>query len=312
MRFLVVSIVVVTVGAICLSFGTAIAQDATVDQLQVEVDQTKNKAVGNEGKIETLGKNFQILQDQIDNIQLTPGPPGEPGSPALSITGGILSTSQSEQCVNEECSMKTTVLIAVPENQRVRLEAFSLEQPAGSYVIYKYPLSPENPYPRIEFVRIDVGYGDSIFPYRPIFSSIDSETHDYPFTIFMVTDSLVRLVLDDVDRVKQVISESEGIIVSAEIEAIGANDARLLVFVKNDGAEYAQYILSVSEWGVDFDLQLVPVQITEMLQPGVPFAHFINLHTDDGFPEVYFVFVTLRSLTGKRWVQQPVIFQPLP
>jgi hypothetical protein len=66
--------------------GAAFAQDVVVQELQAEVDVTKSKAENNEGKIENMGKNFLILQDQIDNIQLIPGPPGADGhSPLIEI-----------------------------------------------------------------------------------------------------------------------------------------------------------------------------------------------------------------------------------
>ena len=61
--------------------GFALAvDDATVLQIQEDATTAKNKAVNNDGKITGLYNNVLNLQNQIDNIQLQPGPPGAPGA----------------------------------------------------------------------------------------------------------------------------------------------------------------------------------------------------------------------------------------
>ena len=60
--------------------GIAIAVDeATVQQIQTDTANAKNKAAGNDDKITGLYDNVTNLQNQIDNIQLTPGPEGPQG-----------------------------------------------------------------------------------------------------------------------------------------------------------------------------------------------------------------------------------------
>lgn len=64
--------------------------DATIQQIQNETaianskaSEAKNKADGNDSKITGLYDNVSSLQQQIDNIQLTPGPKGDTGDQGI-------------------------------------------------------------------------------------------------------------------------------------------------------------------------------------------------------------------------------------
>jgi hypothetical protein len=62
------------------STGIALAvDDAIVQEIQNDAATAKNKANSKDGKITGLYDNVANLQEQIDNIQLTPGPQGETG-----------------------------------------------------------------------------------------------------------------------------------------------------------------------------------------------------------------------------------------
>lgn len=76
----------------CFGNTTAIAvEDAEITELQIEVSTTKSKAEQNKFEIENLkgGLPAEVaariaadlaLQDEIDTIELTPGPAGPPGA----------------------------------------------------------------------------------------------------------------------------------------------------------------------------------------------------------------------------------------
>ena len=59
------------------------ADEAIISDLQTDVSITKNKADQNKADIENLKggipTQIEALQQQIDNIELTPGPQGIPG-----------------------------------------------------------------------------------------------------------------------------------------------------------------------------------------------------------------------------------------
>ena len=60
--------------------GFALAvDDTTIQQIQNDAATAKNKSTNNDGKITGLYDNVVNLQNQIDNIQLTPGPQGIQG-----------------------------------------------------------------------------------------------------------------------------------------------------------------------------------------------------------------------------------------
>jgi hypothetical protein len=62
------------------STGIALAvDDAIVQKIQNDAATAKNKVNSKDGKITGLYDNVANLQEQIDNIQLTPGPQGETG-----------------------------------------------------------------------------------------------------------------------------------------------------------------------------------------------------------------------------------------
>ena len=70
--------------------------DPTVQQIQndtaaanIKASEAKNKADGNDSKITGLYDNVDNLQQQIDNIQLTPGPIGPQGPQGETGATGI-------------------------------------------------------------------------------------------------------------------------------------------------------------------------------------------------------------------------------
>jgi uncharacterized protein DUF1566/collagen triple helix repeat protein len=85
-RSLVIAVFVLGLSSIFL-MGTAMAvDDATVEQIQNDAADAKNKAAeaknkaeNNDGKITGLYDNIEYLQNQINTIELTPGPEGPPG-----------------------------------------------------------------------------------------------------------------------------------------------------------------------------------------------------------------------------------------
>ena len=92
MRTKKISIAALLIGALFFLIpGKALAvDDATVTQIQNDAVNAKNKANGNQDKITGLYDNVANLQQQIDNIALTPGPPGPQGpqgEPGPSHTG---------------------------------------------------------------------------------------------------------------------------------------------------------------------------------------------------------------------------------
>jgi len=80
-------IVIIVIFSIFLFTGNVMAvDDATVQQIQTDAVDAKNKAAdaknkadNNDGRITGLYDNVANLQQQIDNIQLTPGPEGPEG-----------------------------------------------------------------------------------------------------------------------------------------------------------------------------------------------------------------------------------------
>ncbi len=78
--------------------GIAMAVDETVVlQIKSDAENAKNKAEGNDGKITGLHDNILDLQNQIDSIELTPGPQGPTGPQGPAGPG-----SDCPQCTQEE------------------------------------------------------------------------------------------------------------------------------------------------------------------------------------------------------------------
>jgi len=317
-----------------LVYGNAWATDEVVIQeLQTDVSVAKTKADQNAAEIQSLKGGLpaeaaaragadqteaaaragadQNLQNQINSIQLTLGPQ------VLPLTGGILSTSQSKQCVKDgetvSCSPITTVLIAMPENnQYVYFKAYASGEPMGNYMVWKHYYDNRN-----EFL-INVSCwdcppdgetnGDDVYPQKPIFTGNDWEPGlPFPIKVFMVTESLVRVVLDGVDYVEQVSSKFPGTIDSAEIEFLGEKDARLKVRLglsctSCSEDETEQYILGC--WTQSFmeALRVGPAQFVPSLSPVSLTDRYFEIHciSETGWPTSFSFTLELRSaFTGK-------------
>ncbi len=70
-----------TIGMLILTISSIAwaVDDAAVEQIQTDAAEAKNKANNNDSKITGLYDNIADLQQQIDNIQLIPGPEGPQG-----------------------------------------------------------------------------------------------------------------------------------------------------------------------------------------------------------------------------------------
>jgi len=123
------------------SIAYAKKEDKDIKQLKKSISVLKKQLTKLRGKpFREIQKQLVDLQNQIDNIELLPGPPGEKGDtgpqgPQGPVVGhyvsGIISYSNFEDCnISQDgpmCRMRTKVVLSVAKGGGVTLEAVWLE-----------------------------------------------------------------------------------------------------------------------------------------------------------------------------------------
>lgn len=239
-----------------------------------------------------------------------------------SYTAGIASVSEIEDCeINEfglDCEQKTAILIDVLEGQPTYIEVLTTDQETYTIEIEKSP--SENPLTSRDY-QVDVGivFGEdtknfSVSPDDPLYSIRDDPyyTGTLKLKCELVTDWRIRII-EDVDSVKQVRTESQGAIIEAHIEPYteSATETELKVHIGNFNDLNSTYIVTATGFGPSIE-PVVADSVT--LEPYIEKPTLtLPIRTVDTFAGQGPCLVTLKSDTGRIYDLTTADFpEPLP
>lgn len=245
------------------------------------------------------------LQTQIDSLRAdTDDLNTQLANMPKIYTGGILATSQFTECVNELCVPKTAVLVVVPEKQAITLEAIGGGVSSGKFFLTRYDPSVL-PITEGEIEVMYNGTASTLSRQFPMASSVQwgEEPVTFPFKCYLVSDSLIRLVFDGADTVKQISSVSAARYTDISFDPWKSGDLNLVVHVtiQNIGLVSDQYMVSMSSPGAE--KKFLQAQTSERLYPSGSFSFTFTLHFTEGIqvdpvPRLY---IMLQSLSGDYW-----------
>jgi len=279
-----------------------------------------------QNQIHALQAQVDALQAQVD-AQAGGVGAGPAAAPDENFVPGVIATAAIEDCLHNEegidCEQKQSLLIGVPEGGLAAVEVMTVDTIKGPN---------GEPIPLEEIVEIEMrqiprpggtGYdiqgrmekGEYQMTFdlsldAPVFTSKNTDDYNnFKFKAAMVTGTQVRLIMD-VDEIKDVDTESAGIIISAAVDpyAQGSTTARLTVRIQNQGDLATDYIVTATEFSGNV-VDPAPAQMRYLL-PNLNHEEVVafDLHAEDGFYTGMECKVTLLSPTGRIYDSVTIIF----